>query len=437
MEKAKRRRKILEMSIVGTLRVLVGALFIFSGFVKAIDPWGSLYKFEEYINVLGFEGLLPLVSFLAIVVGAFEFVLGVFILLGCYRRVAPILLLLMMLIMLPLTLYIAVTDAVGNCGCFGDVVDLSNWATFIKNIFITAGLVYLLLYNKRLKNIYGAAVQWIVVLLSSLFILIIAFIGYFYQPLLDFRPFKDGGNLIHTIDKEKVDDGDNYVFIYERAGEKKEFTVDSLPSEEWTFVDRYEKAKELKVDHSELVISKGGEDITQSIILAQGEQVIFLFPNLSEVEISYTYVINEINEMAQSRGISVVGLTSADSGSISEWRDISMASYPMYIIDDSVLKQIARGNPAIVYLKDGVVQWKRTMRSIPVESLVSGNQDLSEVVEELESEKWLLMLTILYLGSMMLLLIINRSHKVINFRRLKDSKNQNKSVTLRIEKDNK
>ena len=41
--------------IVLLLRLVVGGVFAFSGFVKAIDPWGSVYKFGEYLSVFGFE----------------------------------------------------------------------------------------------------------------------------------------------------------------------------------------------------------------------------------------------------------------------------------------------------------------------------------------------------------------------------------------------
>ena len=120
--------------IVLILRFILGSVFAFSGFVKAIDPWGVLYKFEDYIAVLGWDWLSPFLLFCAFVISLVEFVLGVCLIVGAYRRVSVWLALLFMLAMTPLTLWLAVTNAVPDCGCFGEAVVMSNWATFFKNI---------------------------------------------------------------------------------------------------------------------------------------------------------------------------------------------------------------------------------------------------------------------------------------------------------------
>ena len=103
---------ILRQSLVVILRLLVGAVFVYSGFVKAIDPWGSYYKFCEYFLAFGMGPLEWLALFLAFAVASVEMVLGVCLLLGAFRRGTVVLLLSMMAVMLPLTLYLAITDAV-------------------------------------------------------------------------------------------------------------------------------------------------------------------------------------------------------------------------------------------------------------------------------------------------------------------------------------
>ena len=219
------------------LRLIVGAVFIFSGFTKAIDPWGSIYKFDEYLAAFGFHGYDGLLTFMSFSLSAVEFALGVFMLLGAYRRMTPILMSLMMIVMLPLTLYIAITDNVADCGCFGDAITLSNWGTFWKNVALATALAYLVMFNNRVKNIYGFAVQWIVAFLSFIYILLIAWDGYTYQPLIDFRPFPVGTIISHDA-TDAGDESGEFLFVYEKDGSTREFTLDSLPDETWKFIER-------------------------------------------------------------------------------------------------------------------------------------------------------------------------------------------------------
>ena len=106
----------------------------------------------------------------------------------------------------------------------------------------------------------------------------------------------------------------------------------------------------------------------------------------------------------------------------------------MYLIDDSVLKQIARGNPAIVYLKDGIIQWKRTLQSISVKQFEKDAIDMNLIVKKSDNKKTLYSYTGLYLFFMIFLLIINRTHKVFKIKEYLIKENQNKSVPLHSDK---
>ena len=65
-------------------RIFVGAMFIFSGFVKLVDPIGSQYKFEEYFSesVLNIEFLIPYALPFSILLIVAEIMLGVLLLIG-------------------------------------------------------------------------------------------------------------------------------------------------------------------------------------------------------------------------------------------------------------------------------------------------------------------------------------------------------------------
>jgi uncharacterized membrane protein YphA (DoxX/SURF4 family) len=420
--------------LVVVLRFLVGAVFIYSGFVKAIDPWGTVYKFTDYLMSFHIGGFYQMLPVLAFALASVEFVFGAFILFGANRKWAPIFLLAMMAVMLPLTLYLAITDKVADCGCFGDALVISNWTSFWKNVVITLALVYLLIFNKNIRGAYSPAVQWLMAIVSLAFIVAIAATGYFIQPLLDFRPYKVGTPLVSASQRSAMsmnhDEADDYRFIYEKNGVTREFSVDSLPDESWNYVDRRELVKPKAASSSGIsVFDEDDDEVTDSVVPSDGDVLLLLFPNLRSISISYTYLINQLNDFAQQHGVGVFGLTSAGKSEIDEWDDLSMASYDIYNIDDSELKMIARGNPAVVFVRDGRVVWKRTLRSIS-SSRLSSIEDLDSLSSDFNPAKSLSWLVSAYFIAMILVLIINHSHKLVKFTLRRSRKSRNKDVTL-------
>lgn len=171
---------------------------------------------------------------------------------GCYRRATPFIMSLMMAFMLPLTFYIMVASPVSDCGCFGDFIRLSNTMTFLKNVAITAGLVYIWTKNKRLDGIFRPGVQWIVASICGIYALTVGLVGYNVQPMVDFRSFAAGTSLspADALDDEDVE----FEFIYSRGNEQRTFREDNLPDSTWTFVDRRIVEGSADETHSELNI---------------------------------------------------------------------------------------------------------------------------------------------------------------------------------------
>lgn len=403
------------------LRIAVGAVFAFSGFVKAVDPWGVFYKFEDYIAALGMDWLAPFLTFGAFAVSIFEFVLGVCLVIGAYRRFSAWMALAVMLVMTPLTLWLLITDAVPDCGCFGEALVLSNAVTFMKNVVLLLATCYLVRYNVRVGNFYSPGIQWIVTVLTTTFISFVAFYGYFCQPMIDFRPYKVGNPILsqdENTDAEDMDDA--FVFIYEKDGVKHEFALDDIPDEEdstWVFVDRKE-VKKVELGAPRLSLMKDGEDVTSSALKREGEQLLLLFPDMEDIDISYTYLINIIDDFARAHSINIIGATAAEETDVEEWNDLSMASYPIYSAEDTQLKMLARGNPALVYLRDGVVVWKRTLQSISaarVDEASNGAGDLVWIAADYDGEARLRNMSIGYVSLMILILILNRSYRVYKF----------------------
>ncbi len=397
------------------LRLAVGGVFMYSGFVKAVDPTGSYYKFIDYAQALGWHWLLGFTLFGAFAVAIVEFVLGLLVAVGACRRGAPVLMLLMMAAMLPLTLWLAVTGAVPDCGCFGDAWVISNWATFWKNVALTAAIAYLAVFNRSLHSVYGPAVQWVVMLLAFLYPLAIAVAGYATQPLIDFRPYPVGTSLAprHT---DATQAGSDFEYIYEKGGVQRAFGIDSLPGDDWSYVDRRLKAGKpdpvAASDAEAITVYDHGDDVTAEVFDPDRQQLLILFPDLAGVNISYTYMVNELCDFAQTRGADVYGLTSGTAAEIDEWRDISMAAYPLYSVDDSQLKMLARGNPAVVMLSGGRIMWKRTLSSIDPARLDDSLATLQQLGSDMQPQRTLHRLTAALVAALAIMLAVNRSHRL-------------------------
>jgi uncharacterized membrane protein YphA (DoxX/SURF4 family) len=136
--------------IAGICRTLLGVVFIFSGAVKAIDPFGTIYKIEDYLKAFGgfFTDLLPLAEVAAVVLILLEVVLGVCMVMNVRTRWTAWLALAFYAVMTPLTLYIAINNPVSDCGCFGDAIILTNWQTFWKNVVLIILAILLVILRK-------------------------------------------------------------------------------------------------------------------------------------------------------------------------------------------------------------------------------------------------------------------------------------------------
>lgn len=313
--------------ITWVMRIACGGLFIFSGFVKAIDPWGTLFKIEEYLAAFGFNLPYSILRLGVFGLCAVEFIVGCFLLLGCFRKSCPVFACLIMVFMLPLTLWVAIENPVADCGCFGDVWHISNWGTFWKNVALTAGIIWLLRYNLKGICLITPAFQWLAVVASGIFIVLIELVGFFYQPLLDFRDYPAGSVLFSNEDSE--DEHGLDVFDLDTA-----------------------------------------EDMNNEALDPKGKELVVMIPKVSMVSPATTWKLNSLYEWSQENDVKMIGIVSGSSEEIAQWEDLSMAEYPIYLADDTAIKEVVRGNPGIVYLDKGKIIWKATLSSIDVDDFL-------------------------------------------------------------------
>lgn len=365
--------------LVWTLRVLIGIIFIFSGWVKAVDIWGGTYKIAEYLNV--WHITLP-DSVTALAAGALamaEFMVGVMILLGCFRRMVIRLTAIFMAAMTVLTLYLWIADPVKDCGCFGDAVILSNAATFWKNIVIDTMLVVLWINNHRAGALIHTRLQWLAVIATAAFTGYIEYIGYRIQPVQDFRGYAPGTLLARDNDN---DSDDNIHFIYSKNGIERSFATDSLPDENsgWTFVRR--DAESDSSDKSLTFAAPGGEDVTADVLSDKGDQIILLVPDPRHYGRTRSAMANELYGALTTHGGDMFAVIGGNDSTAAVWADEVRAHYPVYTADETDIKILARGNGALVCLHNGRITWKQNTLTLPHDLGVSVMQDGIAVLDD-------------------------------------------------------
>lgn len=425
-----RYNKLYSPRVVIALRILIGALFVVSGFSKAVDPWGFIFKIEDYFAAWGMTEPRTITLVIAMALSAYELVGGFMLMTGCFKRLSPWALMLSMVFMLPLTAYIWIANPVDDCGCFGEMFKLSNAATFLKNVVIVAALVYLCKYNARVqRGVYRPAVQWLVLVVVMLYPIVIGLYGYNIQPMVDFRSYPVGSDLYSILNSENEDGISQIKMVYEKDGMEETFTVDNLPDSTWTFVRRGDAVADAMNDKAFSIYDVDGDDVTDFVISDRGEQLLLVIPEANRVDISGTYAINEMDKAISKDGGSMIALIASTPEGIGKWIDISMADYPCYIAEDTYLKQLTRGHMSLVYLKDGVIKWKRILAAFDfstIDALSNGELTIDDI--EIDDKGNFNLITILTIG---LLVIIALFQEFIL--RLMPKK-QKKQLTLQSEK---
>ncbi len=361
--------------VVWISRILLGVVFIFSGFVKAIDPLGSTYKFQDYFTAFGMEWLSPLALVFSIALSSIEFIIGFAILLGLNTRISSWGGLLFMVFFTPLTLYIALGDPVQDCGCFGDALIISNWETFYKNIFILAAALVVFLYRMKIPPLISKKADNLLIVVFSVLILGVSVYSLRNLPLIDFRPWKKGNNVAEMLRPAPEVAEIFLLFENQETGEVKEYPVSDYPWDdpEWNAVWKYkDQRREIIQPAKDAPISNFfvqdymGYDITDALIAHPGYQLIVVAYDLGKTN-SRAFVrrINPLAAQAASLGIPLVVLTASSWEDIEAFRHENQTPYPFYQSGEIALKTIIRSNPGLLLMESGVVVDKWAHRNIP------------------------------------------------------------------------
>ena len=406
--------------LVNLSRTLLALTFIFSGFVKAIDPLGSQYKIAEYLEAVQLSAYIPDWAQLILSVGlsAIEFTLGVMLLLAIRRRLASKISLIMMVVMTLVTLWLTVSNPIQDCGCFGDAIHLTNTQTFIKNLILLTAAIILACWPLYQIRFVSKTNQWIAFYFTIVFIVTASTLSLYHLPIFDFRPYYIGQNIKKGMEIPKGAKLTTYktTFICEKNGVTKEFTENDYPYNDstWVFKDTHqeilEKGYEPPIHDFSITDEKTGEDLTDSILTKDGYTFLLIAPVLERADDSNFGEIDAIYEYAKENGYGFYGLTASTDKAVKHWRDITGAEYPFYTMDGTTLKTIIRSNPGLVLLYKGTIINKWSHNALPKQAELNAPLSLIEVGREPENETWtkIVLILICYIFPLTLLIVADR-----------------------------
>ena len=268
------------------LQNYVGAFFIFSGWVKAVDPLGTAYKMEQYFaefeatfEATWFSFLAPLFPFLstmavqfAVFMIIFEIILGIMLIIGSKPKWTSWAFLILVAFFTFLTGFTYLTGYVPNggnffdfgswaeynknnmrvtdCGCFGDFIKLEPKTSFFKDVVLLFPAFFFIYRQRDFHTWFTSRIRGIIVIGSLIGLLLYCMSNYVTDiPKLDFRPFKKGADIATQLQAEKEAQANvqvlGFVLENQTTNEIKEVgyneylsNLSNYPSETWKVEDQ-------------------------------------------------------------------------------------------------------------------------------------------------------------------------------------------------------
>ena len=387
MKRNNRASRLSPYRLIASIsRTLLGLVFIFSGAVKAIDPLGTVYKIEDYLKAFGgfFTELMPMAEVAAWGLIALELLLGVAMLLNVRTQWTSWLSLLFYCVMTPLTLYIALTNPVSDCGCFGDAIVLTNWQTFWKNVVLIVLAIILVALRKHVRQLWS---NWMEILLVALTILAaVVFMSWTrnHLPIKDFRPYKIGNHLPTLMEYPEDAEPDvyEYAFVYEKDGVEQTFTLENYPKGDstWTFVRQdsrlIKKGYEPPI-HDLEILNADYEDLTWDILESEEPVTLVVMYDLKKADKSQIAKVEALASnlspfasspdtlplQGESEGAFYILTGSGTDDIINFCLEYPTLSDYVCTCDPVTLKTIVRANPGVIVLQNGTVIDKYNIRN--------------------------------------------------------------------------
>jgi hypothetical protein len=356
-------------------RMILGVVFIFSGFVKAVDPLGSAYKFSDYFSAFRLDFLDVISLPLGIGLSAFELVLGITLILGYRRKVISRVVMWFMLFFTLLTLVLALFNPVSDCGCFGDALILTNWQTFLKNVVLMIFVLMLFLGRNQETATGNAVREWMMVLFIYLTVCLFGLWNFRHLPLLDFRPYDVGTVIAEEMEIPEGAPVDEYettlIYRNKESGEDVEFTIDNYPGDTllWEFVTSESKLVNKGYEppiHDFAIMDAFGYDLVDQLLTDPGYTLLMICHDLEKADESALLRSRQWAQLDRLSGdFSFYPVTASTTEVVLETVASLDLGYDFLAADQIMLKTMVRSNPGFMLLNDGAIVSKWGYRDFP------------------------------------------------------------------------
>ncbi|MBO5787612.1 MAG: DoxX family membrane protein [Bacteroidaceae bacterium] len=389
--------------IVNVCRLVLSLVLVVSGLVKAFDPIGSMYKLKEYANlfvpeVLGDDTLLML----GIAQAVFEFLLGIFLFMGVYRKMVAYLAPVAMLFFTIVTAVIYFNGGIEDCGCFGEVVVLSNGETLAKNLFLLVMSLLVMLGRKRFVFHISAGSRWMVTLFSLFYIGTVIILSLSHLPVVDSGRYSVGTDLYSMT--QGTPDEYRVVYVYEHEGDTCEMPEGEIPDSTWVNIGmRSELVKEgvpPLIEGFSVVDWENDNDVTEALLSDTGYVCLVAIERVESAEVSRVDKINDMYDYCVDKGVPFYVVTASGDEEVELWRKRTGAEYSMYWSDEQVIREMIRCNPGLLLLKNGVIVGKWNVSDLPVVERLAASptgmpDGLASLVGRMQGWRfWLLVLVV-------------------------------------------
>ncbi|HEX3009411.1 MAG TPA: BT_3928 family protein [Bacteroidales bacterium] len=398
-------------------RVLLGIVFIFSGFVKGIDTQGFSIKLSEYLEAFGMPEMEALTLILAVLASVAEMIIGVSLFIGLRMKLTAWAGLIFMSFFTILTLYIAIANPVTDCGCFGDAIKLSNWGTFYKNIVLIALAIVVFWQRDKYLPMFHSGYEWAII---SAYTIAIAFIFIYcinHLPIIDFRPYHVGADIKANMEVPAGAPSDEYkiTHFYKKNGEVKQFPDTSYPWDDstWTWVETkrelIKKGYEPPI-HDFSITTETGTDITDSIVNSSSYTFLLVSTELAKSDKEGMIQASALAEESANQGYGFYCLTASPFDFAASYKKAYNLKFPFCSTDKTTLKTIIRSNPGLVLLKEGVVIGQWHYNDFPGVGFVKKNMMAQQVnnMRVMDNNKMNMLFISLFLLSIAILSLIKR-----------------------------